>query len=77
MCIVYYCLYYLSIVVYTFFLTFFLHFNLDQCHTESNLPKIEDLKDWLKCSRKSNEILSDSKLMFKTNFNVKNISLGN
>ncbi|XP_060835127.1 uncharacterized protein LOC132918070 [Rhopalosiphum padi] len=43
--------------------------NTDQSHSESNLLKIEDLKDWLKCSRKSNQILYDSKLMFKTNFN--------
>lgn len=59
------------------YLIFLFNFNLDQSHSESNLLKIEDLKDWLKCSRKSNQILYDSKLMFKTNFNVKNIFLAN
>lgn len=32
--------------------------------------KVEDIRDWLKYTGGSNQILSDHKLMFKTNFNV-------
>lgn len=51
--------------------------NLDQPRIKSHTPKIEDLKDWIKCVGGSDQILSDHQLMFKTNFNVKPISFIN
>lgn len=50
-------------------------FQVDQLNIKSPTLKIEDLKDWTKCLEGPNQILSDHKLMFKTNFNVKNIFL--
>lgn len=49
---------------------FLLCLKKDQSRAKSLTPKIEDLKDWLKCVGGSNHILSDHQLMFNTNFNV-------
>lgn len=35
--------------------------------------KIEDLRDWLKYTGVSNQILSDQHLMFETNFDVRTL----
>lgn len=49
--------------------------DLDQPQIKSHTLRIEDLKDWIKCVGGPDQILSDHQLMFKTNFNVRPISL--
>lgn len=60
-------------IIFEIFLEF--QYSDQSAHIESNAIKIEDLKDWLKCTGGPNQILSDRQLMFKTNFNVNTYSL--
>jgi len=51
-----------------------LNIKADQSQMKTHALKIEDLRDWLKYTGGSNQILSDQHLVFKINFDVRTLS---